>query len=198
MGVRLTKEQLGTLLKVARQTIGEKLGVPAGPERAVEKAACDASLTEKAGTFVTLTEKGRLRGCIGTLEARESILEGIRRNAINAAFKDPRFPPLGKDELARVRIEVSVLTEPKPLPYKDPDDLVRKLRPGVDGVIIRKGWATATFLPQVWEQLEDPREFLSHLCLKAGLDAQAWERGGLEVETYQVQCLEEAEAHENE
>ncbi|HOJ15372.1 MAG TPA: AmmeMemoRadiSam system protein A, partial [Deltaproteobacteria bacterium] len=142
--------------------------------------------------------KGRLRGCIGTLEARESILEGIRRNAINAAFKDPRFPPLGKDELARVRIEVSVLTEPKPLPYKDPDDLVRKLRPGVDGVIIRKGWATATFLPQVWEQLEDPREFLSHLCLKAGLDAQAWERGGLEVETYQVQCLEEAEAHDNE
>jgi AmmeMemoRadiSam system protein A len=110
---------------------------------------------------------------------------------LNAAFRDPRFPPLRPDELERVVLEVSVLTEPRPLPYSGAADLVARLRPGLDGVILKKGSAQATFLPQVWEQLPEPGPFLSHLCRKAGLSADAWKRGGLDVLTYQVQYFEE-------
>ena len=143
------------------------------------------------GTFVTLTIKGELRGCIGSLEGREPIVDGVRHNAVNAAFHDPRFRPLGRQELDKVTIEVSILSEPQPLAYTDGEDLLGRLRPGTDGVIIRKGYASATFLPQVWEQLPDKEEFLTHLCLKAGLAPDAWRRGDLEVLTYQVQYFEE-------
>ena len=141
--------------------------------------------------FVTLHKKGRLRGCIGYLEAREPVVEAVKDNALNAAFRDPRFSPVMPSELPDLDIEVSVLTEPRPLQYAGVRDLLEKLRPGVDGVIIRKGFSSATFLPQVWEQLPDGREFLGQLCLKAGLPADAWMRGDLEVLTYQVQCFEE-------
>ena len=117
----------------------------------------------------------------------------MRVNAINAAFRDPRFPPLSRDELNRIKIEVSILTNPRPLEYKDAQDLLAKLRPGIDGVIIKKGFHEATFLPQVWEQLPRKEDFLTHLCLKAGLDGDAWRRGDLEVSTYQVQAFEEEE-----
>jgi len=118
-------------------------------------------------------------------------LEGVKRNAVNAAFHDPRFSPLSKDELDRTEIEVSILTEPQPLAFRDGQDLAQKLRAHVDGVIIRKGHASATFLPQVWEQLPGPEDFLSHLCLKAGLPSEAWKNSELEVLTYQVQYFEE-------
>ena len=94
-------------------------------------------------------------------------------------------------EWERIKIEVSILTDPKPLDYSDADDLLNKLRPGIDGVIIKKGFSQATFLPQVWEQLPDKKEFLTHLCLKAGLDGSEWKRAELEVSTYQVQAFEE-------
>jgi AmmeMemoRadiSam system protein A len=121
----------------------------------------------------------------------ESLIEGIRINAINAAFRDPRFRPLSRKEWEKVKIEISILTEPKPLPYKDADDLLNKIQPGVDGVIIKKGFHQATFLPQVWEQLPAKKDFLTHLCLKAGLDTDAWEKEKLEISTYQVQAFEE-------
>ena len=111
--------------------------------------------------------------------------------AINAAFRDPRFRPLQPDEVAQVKIEVSVLTEPIPLRYKGKEDLLSQLKPGVDGLIIKKGYHQATFLPQVWEQLPQKEAFLSQLCLKAGLDGDAWEKGDLEVSVYQVQAFEE-------
>ena len=117
----------------------------------------------------------------------------MRRNAINAAFHDPRFPPLSERELEKVDIEVSILTEPQPLEYADGEDLLTKLRVNVDGVIIRKGHASATFLPQVWEQLPDPEDFLEHLCMKAGLSSNAWRNTKLDVLTYQVQYFEEPE-----
>jgi AmmeMemoRadiSam system protein A len=119
------------------------------------------------------------------------MVAGVRDNALNAAFHDPRFSPLRKKELDQVHIEVSVLSEPVPLAYTDTDDLLSRLRPGTDGVIIKKGLASATFLPQVWEQLPQPEAFLSHLCMKAGLPAGQWRGGDLTVLAYQVQYFEE-------
>ena len=185
----LNKRQGQTLVKLARQTISQKLGKPS---IIVDPGALkDSALQEKRGTFVTLTIDKQLRGCIGNLEAMDSIVAGVERNAINAAFHDPRFSPLQADELDRVDIEVSILTEPRPLEYRDSNELISKLRVNVDGVILRKGSAGATFLPQVWEQLPQPKKFLSHLCMKAGLPADTWKKGHLDISTYQVQYFEE-------
>ncbi|HIC85212.1 MAG TPA: AmmeMemoRadiSam system protein A [Desulfobacterales bacterium] len=178
------------LLKVARETIEQRLfGRRARRGDALPPPS--AKLHQRRGTFVTLTKEGTLRGCIGHIIAQESVLEGVRINAINAAFKDPRFMPVQPQEWDKIKIEVSILTDPKPLEYKDAQDLLNKLRPGIDGVIIKKGYSQATFLPQVWEQLPQKEEFLTHLCLKAGLDGDEWKKGDLEVLTYQVQAFEE-------
>jgi len=186
----LTQEQGRVLLSVARTTLKEHFGRPTDKDpNAVPQT--DPALQVPSGTFVTLKIGGDLRGCIGTLTGREPLVEGVRTHALNAAFHDPRFQPLTAEELSRVTIEVSVLTEPQPLIYDGADDLIAKLRPNVDGVILRKGYASATFLPQVWEQLPKPEAFLTHLCLKAGLSADAWRKGQLEVQTYQVQYFEE-------
>ncbi len=175
------------LLKLARRTIASKLGLKTEdlsvPDDSVFKAG--------RGTFVTLTIEKQLRGCIGNLVTETSVVDGVTRNAVNAAFNDNRFSPLTEEEFEQTEIEVSILTEPQPLDYKDEKDLLLKLRPGVDGVIIRKGRAGSTFLPQVWEQLPKPVSFLEHLCLKAGLPKNAWQSSDLEVSTYQVQCFEE-------
>ena len=148
-------------------------------------------LKENCGAFVTLTIDGNLRGCIGNLTSNESLVSGIRRNTINAAFHDPRFSSLSLSELDLVSIEISILSEPRPLHYRDAADLLKKIHPHIDGVILRKGIASATFLPQVWEQLPQPQDFLKQLCLKAGLAADAWQHSKLEVSTYQVQHFEE-------
>jgi hypothetical protein len=185
----LNEEQGQKLLKLARQTIAERLGkrsIKVDPD-----SMTDSVFKEKRGTFVTLTINKQLRGCIGNLDSTDSIVEGIERNAVNAAFRDPRFPPLKAKELDRVDIEVSILTDPQPLEYRDSKDLLSKLRVNVDGVILRKGAYSATFLPQVWEQLPQPEKFLSHLCTKAGLPSDTWEKGHLEILTYQVQYFEE-------
>lgn len=186
---RLTEEEGKYLLNVARKIIDQALSGKEGPE----KGGTDlpALFDEQRGTFVTLTIGKNLRGCIGHIIPQEALIEGIRINAINAAFKDPRFRPLGKNEWKRVKIEISILTEPKPLSYSDADDLLKKLRPGIDGVIVKKGYHQSTFLPQVWEQLPQKEEFLNHLCLKAGLDGDEWKKGRIEVSTYQVQAFEE-------
>jgi AmmeMemoRadiSam system protein A len=136
-----------------------------------------------------------LRGCIGSLVGSEPLADGVRTNALNAALHDPRFAPLKVDEIDGITVEVSVLSEPRPLDYHGGDDLVARLRPGIDGVTIRSGYHAATFLPQVWDQLPDPGDFLSNLCLKAGLPANAWKEGGLDVETYQAQYFEEPHAN---
>jgi len=186
---RLTEEQGRYLLQEARTTIQ---GALSGEKAQKGK---DADLPplfhQKRGTFVTLTIGGNLRGCIGHIIPQESLLEGIRENAINAAFKDPRFRPIDKEEWKRVHIEISILTDPKPLSYSGAEDLLHKVRPGVDGVIIKKGYYQATFLPQVWDQLPRKEEFLTHLCLKAGLGGHEWKKGQLEISTYQVQAFEE-------
>jgi AmmeMemoRadiSam system protein A len=188
-GEELTEEMGKYLLGVARRTIEQELF----GRKTQEKPERDLPTIfhERRGTFVTLTIQGGLRGCIGHIIPHESLIEGITINAINAAFRDPRFRPLTREEWKNVKIEISILTEPESLSYSDADDLLRKLRPGVDGVIIKKGRYQATFLPQVWEQLPKKKEFLGHLCLKAGLDGDAWRQGDLEIQIYQVQAFEE-------
>ena len=190
---QLTEEQGQVLVKLARHTIMEKLGRKGSAQESGSDitALKDKSFQSHCGTFVTLKLKGNLRGCIGNLTSAETIWDGIIRNAVNAAFHDPRFSPLTEKELDQTEIEVSILSEPCPLEYSNAEELTRKLRVNIDGVIIRKGHASATFLPQVWQQLPQPEEFLSHLCMKAGLPANAWKDPELEVLTYQVQYFEE-------
>jgi AmmeMemoRadiSam system protein B/AmmeMemoRadiSam system protein A len=189
----LTPEQGTALVALARQTLKRHFGETTAPADAqrLETRLADQALQACCGTFVTLKIDGQLRGCIGSLSASMPMIAGVRDNVLNAAFHDPRFSPLGKRELDAVQIEVSVLSEPVPLAYTDVDDLLARLRPGIDGVIINKESASATFLPQVWEQLPEPEPFLSHLCAKAGLPADQWRKGDLKVRVYQVQYFEE-------
>jgi AmmeMemoRadiSam system protein A len=185
----LSPEDRQTLLKLAREAIRRATQRRELPP--VDADALAEDLRRDGASFVTLTKHGALRGCIGTLEPRRSLALDVRENAVAAAFSDPRFPPVGADELDDLHVEVSVLSNPQPLAYDGPDDLMARLRPGVDGVVIESGWHRATFLPQVWEKLPSPRQFLEHLCLKAGLPPDAYLSPGLAVYTYQVEKFEE-------
>ena len=137
------------------------------------------TFSKLGASFVTLTINGELRGCIGSLVARQSLWKDVRENALNAAFEDSRFSPLEKGELNRIKIEVSVLSEPKKLEYKNEKDLLNKLNHNM-GLILKKGFYSATFLPQVWEELPDKIDFLEHLSRKAGLNKDAWKTADFE------------------
>lgn len=191
--MELSREQGEMVVRVARLTLKETLsgGLTAAEREELAAARRDPALQTPGAVFVTLTLRGCLRGCIGCLAPSGPLVEAVADNAVNAALHDPRFPPLTAAELDRVRIEVSVLTAPQPLAYADPEDLLRRLAPGKDGVVLRQGRASATFLPQVWKQLPRPEEFLEHLCLKAGLSREAWKSSRLEVSTYRVRCFQE-------
>ncbi len=185
-------EEREFLLTLARETIEQAVRHP-GHEAEVPLDPPTDRLNEPGASFVTLhTTTGALRGCIGSLIARRPLVEDVHANALAAAFHDPRFPPVTSAELTHLVVEVSVLSQPEPLTYKGPKDLVKKLRPNVDGVILRQGMHRATFLPQVWEQLPSAETFLSHLCQKAGLPPNAWQTGDLEISTYQVEEFEES------
>lgn len=148
-----------------------------------------AILHEKRGCFVTLTINGTLRGCIGYIDPIEPLFKAVVENARNAALRDPRFSPVSIKELDQISIEISVLTLPQDLSYVDSTDLLRKLRPNVDGVILQKGPYKSTFLPQVWEQLPDKIQFLQHLAKKAGMQSDHWKSA--DVKIYQVEHFEE-------
>ena len=184
----LTDADRNVLLVLARTTIEAKLRRqdPTGRPEEISVA-----LKEKRGCFVTLHKRGVLRGCIGTIEPKKSLVECIEENAINAAFEDPRFPSMTEDELEEIKIEVSVLTKPTILEYTDEDDLKAKLRPGVHGVILSRGWQRATFLPQVWEQLPKVEDFLGHLCSKAGMGKRCWTDAETEVRVYEAEYFSE-------
>jgi AmmeMemoRadiSam system protein A len=132
-----------------------------------------------------------LRGCIGALEPYQALAEDVREHAVAAALEDYRFPPVQRAELGNIQIEVSRLTIPEKLDYRDPADLLAKLHPGVDGVILRDGIRRATFLPQVWEKIPDAKSFLANLCYKMGAAPDAWKRKHLEVLVYQVEEFHE-------
>ncbi len=186
----LTPEERRLLLAIARQAIEYAVGGQQPP--ALQLDRLPPRLREEGASFVTLTRPdGSLRGCIGALQAYQPLALDVQEHAVAAALHDPRFPPVREEEIANLRIEVSRLTPPQRLPYTDPDDLLRQLRPGVDGVILQSGWRRATFLPQVWEQLPQPEAFLSNLCLKMGASPDLWQRQPLEVFTYQVEDFHE-------
>ena len=145
----------------------------------------------KQGTFVTLTISGKLRGCIGHIEPVNPIYQDIIENAVAAAFFDPRFYPLTQEEFPLIQIEISLLSVPEKLMFKDSNDLIEKLEKTKPGLIIQKGFAKATFLPQVWEEVPQPKNFLSELCLKAGLPSNEWEKGDLDVKVYQAEVFKE-------
>jgi len=182
----LTQKQGAELVCLARAEIAARLGM--NEEKPV---AVDEALQARGGTFVTLKLDNQLRGCIGNIEPVGPIVDSVRDNAVNAAFHDYRFAALTPAEYEKINISVSVLTPAVPLEYKDGDDLAAKLRPGIDGVILRYGRNSATFLPQVWEQLPDVGQFLGHLCLKAGLASNFWEEGEADILLYQVQNFQE-------
>ncbi|MDO8623349.1 MAG: AmmeMemoRadiSam system protein A [archaeon] len=128
---------------------------------------------EKKASFVTLTKKGELRGCIGSLIAYRELWKDVQENSLHAAFNDSRFLVLRKEELNKIKIEVSVLSKPEKLEFKDENDLLKKINYKM-GIILKNKGYSATFLPQVWEQIPDKRAFLEHLSLKAGLNKDAW------------------------
>lgn len=156
------------LLTIARSAIAERLGL------APAREAGHAALQELSATFVTLRYAGQLRGCIGSLRAVRPLEEDVRQNAIAAAFRDPRFSPLAATEFRATSVEVSLLSACEPIEVASEEELLARLRPGVDGLILECGRHRATFLPQVWEALGEPREFLAALKHKAGLPERFW------------------------
>jgi MEMO1 family protein len=167
---RTDEQEMGaTLLKLARSAIAERFGAPANVS---PKPA--EWLMRQGAVFVTLTQNGQLRGCIGSLEAHRPLLQDVQQNALASAFHDPRFAPLSADEFDNVKVEVSLLTSPEPIIFRDEQDALRQLRPNLDGVIFQYGPYRSTFLPQVWEQLPEPGAFMAHLKNKAGLSPNFW------------------------
>ncbi len=188
---QLSTGEKKTLLRVARQAIEEK--VLSGRTLPIDPADFPEQLREPGASFVTLTIGGQLRGCIGSVEAYQPLVEDVRDNAIKAAFGDPRFPPLSHPELDAIEIEVSVLTHPEPISFTDTEDLLRQIQPGVDGLILEYGYFRGLFLPQVWKQLPGKQEFMTHLSMKAGLPSDAYKYPGVTIKRFHVLAFSESE-----
>ena len=192
------------LCEIARSAIATRVGATdpgfgrSVGENPTETAGSDplggenphAWLDTPGAAFVTLTQQGALRGCIGSLTAYRSLREDVAANAVNAAVRDPRFPTLTADELPDTHIEVSVLSAPEPYPFTDRADALSRLRPGVDGLTLEYGNHRGTFLPQVWDSLTQPDDFLAHLVRKAGLPAGWWDDDA-RLSSYTVKAFEE-------
>ena len=184
----MDEEEKQYLLQLARKSIEHYLDngslLKLDPKKVPEK------FKAKKGCFVTLNVFEMLRGCIGHIIPVQELYKDVIENAVNAAVKDPRFPSMVKKELEDVTIEISVLEIPKKLDYKDETDLIVKLSKRKPGVILKKGFQQATYLPQVWDQIEKPEEFLSSLCMKAGLTPIDWKKN-IEIEVYDVEMFSE-------
>ncbi len=171
------------LTDYARQVVEFRLRSDRCPDLDDALLRAHPELREKHGVFVTIKKHGQLRGCIGSLGASSPICDGIREFAIKAAFEDPRFPPVSEPELPDLKYSVSVLTDPVPL-NAPPEEFPSRLRPGIDGVILIVGDRSSTFLPQVWQEIPKPEEFLAHLCVKQGSPPDAWRRADTRLLTY--------------
>jgi AmmeMemoRadiSam system protein A len=170
--------------EIARQSIQDEFDYKNSID--IEKLLKENPLLKEDGaSFVTLTQNGKLRGCIGSLEARRPLIEDIISNAKSAAFRDPRFAKLPREELHSTDVEVSVLTSPELLEYSDVEDLKNKIKPNIDGVILKLNSNQATFLPQVWEELPEFESFFGHLLSKAGLPMDSFKNHPT-IYTYQV------------
>lgn len=189
MAQMLNDEEKKLLLQLARESIQTAVNREKFPK--LNLSDYSPNLVEDGASFVTLTIGGALRGCIGALEAYQPLILDVREHAAAAALEDYRFRPVSPAEVPTLSIEISRLTPPQNLEYTNPLELVERLRPGIDGVIIRDGMHRATFLPQVWEQLPTHTEFLAHLCQKMGAPIDLWKIKILRVQTYQVEEFHE-------
>jgi AmmeMemoRadiSam system protein A len=160
------------LLQVARDSLA--WGINKGVSKPVDVEQFESELQQPAACFVTLHRNDQLRGCIGSLEARRPLVEDVSKNAFAAGFQDPRFPALQEYELDQLDLSISVLTPAQEMHFTSQQDLIKQLKPGIDGLILEEGQRRGTFLPSVWEQLPDPEQFLHHLKLKAGLPVDYW------------------------
>lgn len=158
------------LLALARAAIERELGRPVAVPDGADW------LREPGATFVTLRQGAQLRGCIGTLQAHRPLVEDVKANALAAAFRDPRFKSLTRDELDTTNVEVSLLSRITSITFDDEASALSQLKPGVDGIVFEYGYHKSTFLPQVWEELPEPSEFVSTLKQKAGLPPDFWDR----------------------
>jgi AmmeMemoRadiSam system protein A len=182
----LTVKEHQLLLDLARRSV--RAAASGAPLPEVVPADFTPALMEEGASFVTLTEMdGELRGCIGALEAYQPLALDVRTHAAAAAVEDYRFPRVRPEEVDRLKIEISRLTRPESLGYTDSTDLIRRLCPGLDGVILRDSGRRATFLPQVWKKIPRVEEFLNQLCRKMGAPADLWRRKHIEVLVYQVE-----------
>ena len=186
----LSEDERTFLLNLARQALHNAVNGEAVP--LIQAESLTPNLRETGASFVTLTRKGVLRGCIGALEPYQGLAADVREHAAAAALEDYRFPPVQPDELPEIQIEISRLTVPQPLEYRDAHDLLQKLRPGRDGVVLRDGYRRATFLPQVWEKIPRPEDFLDQLCMKMGAGSDLWRRKKITVLIYQVEEFQES------
>lgn len=177
------------LLTLARSAIARALDMPASGQ-AIECERHDW-LQSPGASFVTLTQRGQLRGCIGSLEAHRALFRDVQANAVAAALRDPRFPPLAGHELHCTAVEVSLLSATEPMAFDSEADALGQLRPGVDGLLLEYGQHRSTFLPQVWEQLPHARDFMSQLKRKAGLPAGFWHEA-IRLQRYTVSKFKEA------
>ncbi len=189
MTALLTKDEKNYLLQVARAALEAAVNRRQLPP--LNLSTLPERLRAPGASFVTLTKLGALRGCIGTLNAEAPLVQDVRQHAVDAALYDHRFLPVQPDETQSIAIEVSVLTEPCPIPTADPDAIPDMLRPRVDGVVLLSGSKRATFLPQVWEKVPSPEQFLAMLCQKAGMPSDAWKQGNVEILVYQVESFHE-------
>jgi uncharacterized protein len=186
---KLSSDERIFLLDLARKTIEKAVANQPWPE--LDLPGLSQILREKGASFVTLTEFGDLRGCIGALEAYQPLAEDVREHAAAAALEDFRFPPVTKTDVPNLQIEISRLTIPYAINYDQPEKLAGLLKPGQDGVILRDGYRRATFLPQVWEKIPDPEDFLANLCQKMGVSPDLWRRKILQVSIYHVEEFHE-------
>jgi AmmeMemoRadiSam system protein B/AmmeMemoRadiSam system protein A len=186
----LTAADQGWLLALARDSLRQ--AATAGRVQPPPGNNVSEALAVPRGVFVTLTKNGALRGCIGHIVPQMPLYRAVAENTRNAALSDPRFPPVTPAEVDRLEIEISVLTPPRPLTFTSPDDLLRKLRPHKDGVVLTIAAGLATYLPQVWEMLPDKVEFLDSLAEKAGGQAGDWRKPGAKVAIYHVVSFKEA------
>ncbi|HYF52320.1 MAG TPA: AmmeMemoRadiSam system protein A [Planctomycetota bacterium] len=181
-----SNEQREMLLKLARDSVA--YGLEHHGVMPVKLENFSEPLRAVRATFVTLHLDGELQGCIGTLRAWQPLVEGIVRHAYAAAFEDPRGRELALDDVLRLDIHISVLSTPEPVAFNTEDDVIRQLRPGVDGVIISENGRSGTLLPSVWSSLADPRAFLNHVKLKAGLPESYWSPT-IEVKRYTTESF---------
>ncbi len=183
----IAAEDRDVLLNVAERAIESRLGTNMFPEP--DFLGFPARLQELGASFVTLRLQGRLRGCVGTLQPRHSLAADVWHNGINSAFYDIRFPPLSIEEFERLSIGVSVLGPAEAIHAESEAEVIRQLRPGVHGVILRRGSHVATFLPTVWSMVQDAHQFLRQLRAKAGLPVNDWP-DEMCVERYKVQSFQ--------